>query len=279
MGLRLIAMAAKLGLAVLAMAAAAAASETFPLFAWSGVKPAGDGFLAADSGSAHTFLEANLGRFKGAVVFLHSLSTNQLAANPATTRLMQKAIDQSASSIFRPLAAPTDPARLGAGEVKSLPADEALSFLAQNPQFLGDGEHRTLVVDLRQMEAELESITAADQLRQQIAQAAHEATGGDYLAVVTSSGSSNGRRLLWLDTHNSMANGASTAIWNFYPRPTGQAYYTNPNMVLGLGAMAYMMLIAFCGFCCLFQLQTPDLFEGDQKKEMDRALGNEAGNK
>merc|ERR1711998_103668 len=263
-------------LSLVAVLLCVAAAETFPLFAWTGFKPSGESFLGADSDSAHQFLAANQARFKGSVVFLHSLSTQELAATPATTRMMQQTIDQSAASIFRPLTGPTDPTQLGDGEVKQVSGKEALGFLAEHPEFLADGAHRTLVVDLRQMEAELESITAADQLRQQITQAAHQATEGEYLAVVTSSGRSAGRRLLWLDTHNSMPTGTTAAIWNFYPRPTGGAYYTNPNMVLGLGAMAYMMLIAFCGFCCLFQLQTQTCLRVTRRRRWTGLLGTRA---
>ena len=84
--------------------------------------------------------------------------------------------------------------------------------------------------------------------------------------------------MLWDDTHNT-AGSSSAASWGFYPRPTGGVYYLTPSALLGLGATMYMFFIAFCGYCCLFALQTPDLFEGDQKKEMDRALGQEGGNK
>merc|ERR1711865_189908 len=76
-----------------------------------------------------------------------------------------------------------------------------------------------------------------------------------------------GRKLLWDDTHNT-AGSSSAASWGFYPRPTGGVYYLTPSALLGLGATMYMFFIAFCGYCCLFALQTPDLFEGDQKKEM-----------
>jgi len=97
--------------------------------------------------------------------------------------------------------------------------------------------------------------------------------------VLASTKPSPGRKLLWLEAHNEYDSSTQKTQWIFFPMKTGGVQNLTPNSLLGLLATVYMFFIALCGYCCLFSLQTPDLFEGDQKKEMARALGTEEGSK
>jgi len=253
-----------------------AAAETYPLFSWSGAKGT---FSNYEPKSASELIAAKHHAFKASVVYLHSMSTEQLAGG-GNTEAMQKAIGNSDSSIFRPL----DVASVDAHELVApyaghvVKALEAVAFLQKNPQVFSTEKPSVVLVDLREMEGTQELLAQGDAIRAQVEAEFEKGTKGDFLSVLTSTKAGPGRKLLWDDTHNT-AGSSSAASWGFYPRPTGGVYYLTPSALLGLGATMYMFFIAFCGYCCLFALQTPDLFEGDQKKEMDRALGQEGGNK
>jgi len=251
---------------------AGAAGDSYPLFSWSSSKGLFDDF---EPDSASAVLAAKHKNFKASVVYLHSLSTKQLATHKLATEKMQGCIHKSESSIFRPLSDPSiQPDQLVApyhGHV--VLASEAVSFLNNHHEIFSGGEPQVLVVDMRTHEHGLEQLTEADSIRAQVHAALDSITGGDFLSVLASTQSAPGRKLLWLEAH------PVSGEWEFYPLKTGQVRYLTSSSLLGLGAAMYMFFIAFCGYCCLFQLQTPDLFEGDQKKEMDRALGNEAASK
>merc|ERR1712086_208166 len=109
-----------------------AAAETYPLFSWSGAKGT---FSNYEPKSASELIAAKHHAFKASVVYLHSMSTEQLAGG-GNTEAMQKAIGNSDSSIFRPLdAASVDAHELVApyaGHV--VKALEAVAFLQKNPQ-------------------------------------------------------------------------------------------------------------------------------------------------
>jgi hypothetical protein len=254
-----------------------AAAETYPLFSWSGAKGT---FANYEPKSASELIAAKHHGFKASVVYLHSMSTEQLAGG-GNTEAMQKAIGNSDSSIFRPL----DTASVDAQELVApfgghvLKASEAVTFLKKNPEVFSSEKPSVVLVDLREMEATQELLAQGDAIRAQVEAEFAKGTKGDFLSVLTSTKAGPGRKLLWDDVHNTAAHGSTTAQWEFYPRPTGGVHYLTPNVLLALGATIYMFFIAICGYCCLFALQTPDLFEGDQKKEMDRALGQEGGNK
>jgi hypothetical protein len=251
-----------------------AAAETYPLFSWSGSK---DLFANYEPASASELIAAKHKGFKASVVYLHSMSTEQLAGG-GNTDAMQNAISKSDSSIFRPLAASSiNPEELVApydGHV--VKASEAVTFLKNNPDVFSSVQPKVVLVDLRDMESTKELLAQADEIRSSVEAAFEAGTQGNFLSVLTSTKAGPGRKLLWQDAHN-IADATSDPKWGFYPRPTGGVYYITPSGLLGLGATMYMFFIAICGYCCLFALQTPDLFEGDQKKEMDRALGQEGG--
>jgi hypothetical protein len=311
-----------------------AAAETYPLFSWSGSK---DLFANYEPASASELIAAKHKGFKASVVYLHSMSTEQLAGG-GNTDAMQNAIGKSDSSIFRPLATSSiNPEELVApynGHV--VKASEAVTFLKNNPDVFSSAQPKVVLVDLRDMEATKELLAQADEIRSSVEAAFEAGTQGyfcsappstpavssacalapasnhamhfpspvsvtlviddwfcwfaqtrrglifvfgtgNFLSVLTSTKAGPGRKLLWQDTHNIAEASTDDPKWAFYPRPTGGVYYITPSGLLGLGATMYMFFIAICGYCCLFALQTPDLFEGDQKKEMDRALGQEGG--
>lgn len=249
-----------------------AGETSYPLFAWT---PSAGSLDGIEPNSAAELLQAKHSAFKGSVVFMHSLSTEELAANRLTTKQMQQSIDSAAASLFRPLASsPTDASELSAavGRSQQVSAESALDFLEANPAFFEGPDHPVLMVDMREMESSVDSLTAADALRSKIL--SHKAVPAEVLQVLSTIKATAARKLLWTDTYNSAATGE--AVWSFYPRPTGGMTTLHPNGLLGLGMTFYLIFIAFCGFCCMFQLQTPDMFEGDQKEEMNRALGKNA---
>jgi hypothetical protein len=255
---------------------AGAAADTYPLFSWTKVKGAFDNVEPTSAGS---LIAAKHKEFKASVVYLHSLSTEQLATHKTATHKMQDSIRDSGSSIFRPLAdsnvQPDELASLHSGHV--LPCSDAVQFIHKNMHLFQSGKPQLLVVDMRTHEHDLDQLIAADAIRAQIEAALHKATAGDVLSVLASTPSAPGRKLLWLEAHNQVSGG--TAEWVFFPLKTGGVHYLTPNSMLALLATVYMFFVAICGYCCLFSLQTPDLFEGDQAKEMDRALGNEEASK
>jgi len=248
-----------------------AAADTYPLFSWTSAKGVFDKF---EPTSASALLAAKHKNFQASIVYLHSLSTEQLGANKQVTAKMQECIQKSKSSVFRPLEdSSISPDQLVApynGHVVS--ASEAVSFL-KNRDFSSQKPEMVLV-DMRGMELNEEHLIQADQLRSDVEAILNKATNGNYLSVLASTMPAPGRKLLWLEAHNvvSGAAGSQVASWDFFPVKTGEVRYLTPNSLLGLAASLYMVFVALCGYCCLFSLQTPDLFEDDQKKEMARAL-------
>eukprot|EP00656_Telonema_subtile_P011875 TRINITY_DN1592_c0_g1_i2.p1 TRINITY_DN1592_c0_g1~~TRINITY_DN1592_c0_g1_i2.p1 ORF type:complete len:283 (-),score=84.80 TRINITY_DN1592_c0_g1_i2:236-1084(-) len=249
---------------------ASAAADSYPLFSWTGAKGAFEGF---EPTSASALIEAKHKGFKASIVYLHSLSTEQLGAHKQVTAKMQDCIQKSGSSIFRPLQdSSINPDELVApysGHV--VHASEAESFLKTHS--FSENKSEVVLIDMRGMELNAERLIEADQLRAAVEERMNQVTGGNYLSVLASTRPAPGRKLLWVETHNT--NGTSP-VWEFYPLKTGGVRYLNPNSLLGLGAALYMFFIALCGYCCLFSLQTPDLFEDDQRKEMARALDHES---
>jgi len=248
-----------------------AAADTYPLFSWTNAKGA---FDQVEPTSASALLAAKHKNFKASIVYLHSLSTEQLGANKQVTAKMQECIQKSKSSIFRPLQdSSISPYQLVApynGRVVS--ASEAVSFLKKH-DFSSD-KPQVVLVDMRGMELDEELLVQADQLRSDVEAILSKATNGNYLSVLASTMPAPGRKLLWLEAHNvvTTTGGTSSVSWDFFPVKTGEVRYLTPNSLLGLAASLYMVFVALCGYCCLFSLQTPDLFEDDQKKEMARAL-------
>merc|ERR1711907_666543 len=236
---------------VLAALCASASADSMPLFSWTSTKGA---FDQVEPQSANALLAAKHKDFEASVVYLHSLSTEQLAMHKDATKQMQSTIQSSGSSIFRPLkqsnVQPDELVSQYSGEVVS--ASEAMNFVQKNADMFKSAEPQLLVVDMRSHEHGLDKLREADSIR------------------------APGRKLLWVEAHPVPQTGGTTT-WNFYPQKTGGVSHLTPSTLLALMATIYMFFIAICGYCCLFSLQTPDLFEGDQKKEMARALGTEEG--
>merc|ERR1712159_960273 len=245
---------------VLAALCASASADSMPLFSWTSTKGA---FDQVEPQSANALLAAKHKDFKASVVYLHSLSTEQLAMHKDATKQMQSTIQSSGSSIFRPLkqsnVQPDELVSQYSGEVVS--ASEAMNFVQKNADMFKSAEPQLLVVDMRSHEHGLDKLREADSIRAQLHKTLDSLTGG---------------RLLWVEAHPVPQTGGTTT-WNFYPQKTGGVSHLTPSTLLALMATIYMLFIAICGYCCLFSLQTPDLFEGDQKKEMARALGTEEG--
>merc|ERR1711907_54765 len=245
----------------------------FPVFAWTKQPDILAGF---EPESAENLLRAKHRAADGSIVFLHSLSTTELAADQQITKRMQQSIESAGSSLFRAFdSAAGDSSELLASvsNYTVVPANEALKFLDTNPDYFKQGGHCVLAVDMRSMEASIGDLIAADDLRSQLS--THKATQeASLLHVLTTLKPPMGRKLLWVDTIN-IAGSGSPAQWSFFPRPTGTMYTLHPNGMLGLGVIFYLLFIGLCGFCCMLQLETPDMFEGDQKEEMKRLLGAE----
>merc|ERR1712023_208985 len=52
--------------------------------------------------------------------------------------------------------------------------------------------------------------------------------------------------------------------------------YLTPNLMIAILVMIYMGFLVICSWCCILSLQTPEKFEGDQEKDMARALNQDA---
>jgi len=251
---------------------AGAAADTYPLFSWTKSKGVFDGF---EPTSVSHLVNAKLKDFKASVVFLHSLSTEQLAKHRTITQKMQESINKADSSIFRPLRnseiQPHELASAHSGHV--VDGSEALQFIKTNSDRFNSGRPQLLVVDMRGHEQGLQGLEQADAIRAQVEQILSDLTAGNVLSVLASTESGPGRKLLYHVEYDNASTDDPKFTREYFPMQTGGVYYLTPNSLLGLLAAGYMFIIALCGYCCLFSLQTPDLFEGDQKKEMDRALG------
>merc|ERR1711865_609443 len=164
-----------------------AAAETYPLFSWSGAKGT---FSNYEPKSASELIAAKHHAFKASVVYLHSMSTEQLAGG-GNTEAMQKAIGNSDSSIFRPL----DVASVDAHELVApyaghvVKALEAVAFLQKNPQVFSTEKPSVVLVDLREMEG-------TQELLAQVEAEFEKGTKGDFLSVLTSTKAGPGRKLL-----------------------------------------------------------------------------------
>merc|ERR1711937_61806 len=75
-------------------------ANTHPLFSWTSVKGTFDNM---DPKSASDLIEAKHKDFQASVVYLHPLSTKQLAMHKSATQKMQEFITNAQSSIFRPV--------------------------------------------------------------------------------------------------------------------------------------------------------------------------------
>jgi len=67
-----------------------------------------------------------------------------------------------------------------------------------------------------------------------------------------------------------VTSSARHALWY------GGVAYLTPNLVIAILIMIYMGVLLLCAYCCILSLQTPEKFEGDQEKDMARALNQDA---
>jgi len=64
--------------------------------------------------------------------------------------------------------------------------------------------------------------------------------------------------------------GGRRALWY------GTVQYLTPNLMIAILVMIYMGFLVLSAWCCILSLQTPEKFEGDQEKDMARALNQDA---
>lgn len=260
--------------AALLVAAAGASMSSIPLFVWSGHSNVQSGAT-----SVKAALSTHLGGSEIAMVYmLDEVSSHQMGQKKAALTNLQDALQLAQSSTFdgMPLhkVNPNDilaTARPMAASTANVKAADLQAYLSAHAELLSNGKPDVIVVNFP-ASTDLESVDAVVGW----ANRAVSAVTSKYVSILSSgntlelsgatnlafpfSGPSNARP--------SVAYGKSLLY--------GPTFYLTPTLLCAILVSLWMFFVAFCAYCCLLSLQTPEKFEGDQEKEMARALNQSA---
>jgi len=291
-------LAALAALAVSLVAAQNAVSSTMPLFAWSGHSE-----LASKPQSADAALASALstGRTEMVMVYmLNEVSTQEMHnAKEAFTNL-QDTLDRARSSTFTavPVSKVDVASLLATAKVNGIVGHDVESsklqgFLADHAALLSNGKPDVLIV---RFPDDINS-AGADAIIGSAEKAVSSATDGKYNSILSTLSSMEPDVAINLankffqssdlrsNVHNLNANANTTTGADAYVKNEGlytksvvygPSYYLTPTLLVAILVMIYMGVLLISAYCCLLSLQTPEKFEGDQEKDMARALNQDA---
>lgn len=292
-------------LAVACLVALSAAAETsassIPLFKWAGKSQVDVG--ASDS-TAQGALSGLLTGHKDAemvmVYLLHEVSSKALHAKSAALTNFQDVLAKADSSSFSKIAlkaqgsdALLKAAREAGASAVAVPSSELQAFLAKNADLAVNNKQDVVVVTF----PESANIAEADALVGASEKAVASSTNGAHVGLLSSSLSektvATNLAFQFSNTNSATSKyyGAPSAfnVWtksgatNLVPPgymsnqggkglKYGPSRYLTPTLLLAIIITLYMLFVSISAFCCILSLQTPEMFEGDQRELMKQAL-------
>merc|ERR1711998_404465 len=265
------------------------AMSTMPLFAWSGHSD-----MQAQPKSAESALATAITSGKPEIVvayMLNEVSTKDLQAQKETFTNLQESLEQAHSSSFaalpvskvdvNSLLATSKTHGVTGADVES---SQLEAYLAAHPELMTNEKPDVLVVRFPEKMDAAHTDRVLGTAQKSIA----AATSGKYSSILTTTSSMepgvatnlafhwNAGDYLRAAPMNTLANfTGSVSTWPTTGRTSlyyGGAANMTPTLAIAILVMIYMAFLALSAYCCILSLQTPECFEGDQEKDMARAL-------
>lgn len=282
---------------IAAVAASESAASTMPLFAWSGHSE-----QQSKPRSAEQALESALSSGKTELVMMYMLnevSTQEMQSAKDGFTNLQDTLESARSSTFTALPVTKvdmdgllQTAKSHGVVGHDVDSSELQSFLADHAQLMANGKPDVVVVRF----PEGQDAASTDALIGSAEKAVASATDGKYNSILSSLSSMEAGVATNLafkffqsanvrdNVHNLHANsteassGAYVNNEGFYVKSVayGSTFYLTPTLLIGILVMIYMAVLIIAAYCCLLSLQTPEKFEGDQERDMARALNQDA---
>merc|ERR1711981_968054 len=238
------------------------------------------------------------------VYLLHEVSSKALHNNHAALSNLKDVLDRAGSSSFAnlPMSAVSaqdfvSAARVAGTSGLTVQSSELQGYLSEHPQLASNGKQDVIVVqfpegaDLATVDAE---IASAEKAVTAVTNGAHAGMVASSLAPSTVSATNLAAEFNYRDSRTGVYYGTPSA---FAPTSTGltktapsnglvgaannqagkaltygPSRFLTPTLNLGILVTLYMLFVAISAFCCILSLQTPEMFEEDQKKAMHSAL-------
>jgi len=271
-----------------------------PLFAWDA-----SGAVAQSPASVEAALTSALAGKEPEVVMTYMFdetSTQQMQGDKEQFVQLKSVLDNAASSTFSALPvsectseALAATARANGATSVEVQAEDLQKYLESHSVLMSDGKPDVIVVRFGTMKA-----AQADSLIGAAEKAVAAATSGRFSSLLSTTSSmepgvptnlaftffqsqnlrsrpqfayANGDALMsqgGLALTTSATVGGRKALWY------GSVQYLTPTLMIAILVMIYMGFLVLCAYCCVLSLQTPEKFEGDQEKDMARALNQDA---
>merc|ERR1719197_346192 len=275
-------------LACVGAVASESSISTMPLFSWSGHSD-----MESKPTSADAALETALtGQPELVMVYmLNEVSTVDMQTQKDSFANLQAALDQAHSSSFAalPVSKVDIDSLLATSKAHGITGADVESsqleaYLASHSDLMSNQKPDVVVVRFpEQMDA-----ADTDRVLGTAEKSIAAATSGKYSSILSTTSSmapgvATNLAFRWFasdylrsNSFNTLANFNGTA--KSWPKSTrtsmyyGGAAYMTPTLGLAILVMIYMAFLALSAYCCILNLQTPEKFEGDQEKDMSRAL-------
>jgi len=266
---------------VLAVVASDTAMSTMPLFMWSGNSEVQAKPRNAESALAHALTSKSSPELV-MVYLLHEMSTHKMQNAKAEFTHLQDAMEGAKSSTFEalPVSKLTVDKLTATAKVNGVSATEVNSaelqvYLEAHADIMTNSQPEVIVV---RFDATAEP-AAADALMGAAEKAVAAATSGKYQSILSTTSSMDAGDATSLASKFTQTDLTDYYRYSYKSTTTdraallyGPSYMLTPTLLVGVLVMVYMAILALAAYCCILSLQTPELFEGDQEKEMDRAM-------
>jgi hypothetical protein len=272
-----------------------------PLFAWSGQSNE----VVKGPRSADHALSSALSAGSPELVMMYMLnevSTQEMQDAKGAFTNLQDTLQNARSSTFN--AVPLDEvkaesllatARANGAAAHDVQSSELEGFLAKHTQLMSNGKPDVVVV--RFPEKTLDA-ASTDALIGSAEKAVASSTEGKYSSILSTLSSMETGVATNLAFKFFQSAGVRSNVHNLNANATvltsgtqafadnsgvyvnsiayGPTFYLTPTLLIGILVMVYMAVLLIAAYCCLLSLQTPEKFEGDQEKDMARALNQDA---
>jgi len=262
--------AALCALLFVAVALGAASVSTMPLFVWSGSDK-----VAPGAKSVKTALSENLKGSEVAMVYMmNEVSSHKMRQSGDALTNLQDSLTKAKSTAFA--AIPVEKvstediataARTMGANVVNVKSADLQAHLAAHPEIATNGKPDVVMVQFAANAdmGTVDSVVGAANKAISAATTKHVGILSTTNAQDIADATNLAFRYEDIYTQGTVAFG-SGAIF------TGTVSMLTPGLLVGILMMVFMGILALSAYCCLMSLQTPQMFEGDQKDDMRRAL-------
>jgi len=256
-----------------------------PLFAWSGHSD------VAKSRGADSALATAINQSPELVMvyMLNEISTNDMQTQKEVFSNLQESLNQAQSSTFAALPVSKvdvddllKTARVNDVNGVEVESSELQAYLAEHSELMANSKPDVIVV---RFPSDMDA-ASTDAVIGSAEKTVSAATSGKYNSILStissmaSTGSTTNLAAQWFFTMGdsrtfvpSLLYGNATTTRNAIQY--GSTSTLTPTLLIAILITIYMGLLALAAYCCILALQTPEKFEGDQDKEMDRAMGKD----